>query len=249
MSPKSFSAQLLILIVVLADVGLVIWGWHRYQAGKTGYDGAGLDLENEPEITRRRSPGGLNTSHRFPAKNDTALRTKKSAQNRSRPSKTKRTRRKAARRRTSAANQKKISKAVQFFKELKNKPKYKNSKAINAWKRDILSYPDLRALNTEYQQNRDPIAFIVNMTRSPNFTKMARKYLHRPDVKDFVKEMVTSPEVLASMKAVMADVDISSAIKNIRLFGNRDPKSRLNLRDNPSFKKYLEDDDAPPAEN
>ena len=91
------------------------------------------------------------------------------------------------------------------------------------------------------------------MVRSPNFKKMARKYLDRGDIQDFVKQMAMSPTVLSSDGPFMQDDHISSAVRNLGLGGAGGAGGpgrsggRRRLRDNPALKRYLDGPGAPPV--
>lgn len=57
---------------------------------------------------------------------------------------------------------------------------------IRQYGKDWMSYPDLKKLNDEYMQNKDPIKFMKGLVKSQNFSKMVGKYATRPETREFI---------------------------------------------------------------
>ncbi len=109
-----------------------------------------------------------------------------------------------------------MRRATLFFFDLKNQPRFKNSAAIQNWKRDFLSHPDLKAVNDRYRKDGDAIRFMVDMTQSPNFQGMVKEYLGRPDARAFIRDMTAAKEVQDSADSFLEDVNIGAAVERIR---------------------------------
>lgn len=70
---------------------------------------------------------------------------------------------------------------------------------VRQYGKDWMSYPDLRKLNDDYQRNHDPIAFMVGLSKAPNFGTMMKKYAGRPEMRDVVVQgMKQAPGELTS---------------------------------------------------
>lgn len=218
---KSLAGPILLVIVLLVDIGLIVWAYHRFgrkpEAPVPAEDFSLTQAPVEPVPapgaaplpTDRLPPPG---SMAFIVKDErlTAgyreIRSKKTGKSKKRST-----------RRSSKKKRKKVSKAVRYFFKLKRHPRFKKSKVIREWKRDFLSYKDLRRINRRFRKDGDALRFVSSMVRSPNFRKMAKKYIQRPDVQAFVKKMASSRSVLSSAATFMEDPKVEDAMKDFDL--------------------------------
>ncbi|TPW19572.1 MAG: hypothetical protein FD126_2555 [Elusimicrobia bacterium] len=258
---KSGFGPALIIGILLLDVGLLIWGWHLYQKRQENLDDAGLNFSRAPEPSAEPTapvvaakPEPLSGIDRY---------VKKEALPESRPGAApgaakaapaaggKPTLTASAAAPTTPDMKKKMDRAVDAFFDLKRQPRFKNSKVIQAWKKDFLSYPDLKKVNDEYRKDKDPLKFMMSMVRSPNFTKMAAEYLVKQDMRDFIKEMTGSKAVKESASTFMTDESVATAAKAFGLLGGAPMKdSSLQMQQmkaNPSLKAFASGDEPPPA--
>jgi hypothetical protein len=75
--------------------------------------------------------------------------------------------------------------------------------SLRRYGKDWMSYPDLRKLNDDYMRDRDPMAFMEGLARSPNFGKMVAKYASDAGVRAFVADGIKqAPPELAATAAV-----------------------------------------------
>ncbi|MBI3299417.1 MAG: hypothetical protein HYZ75_14715 [Elusimicrobia bacterium] len=246
---KSSFGPGLVLVILLVDVGLLIWGWHLYQRRQERLDDAGLNFNRAPEADvvkdyvpdEPEAPSGID---RYVKKEslggDPAPRTAPPAAGTADPKSG------PAAPPALPTTLTVTEKAVSYYYQLKRNPRFKNSRAIQGWKKDFLSYPDLKALNDGWKKNRDPIRFLVGMVKSPNFRTMTGKYLSHPDLQAFVKEMAGSPSVIASAPAFLADKNIKGAVGGLNLGAAagpmKDSASALGAaKSNPALKGILED--------
>ncbi len=257
---KSPLGPALILVILLVDVGIIIMAWHFYQRRQERLDDAGLNFARAPEpdaapagakpppptkedglssidrYVKKESlqPGRLGPPAAAPPPNAAAKAGLTPA--------------------ASAQGMLKMDGAVNYFFQLKNSERFKNSKVVQAWKRDFLSYPDLKKLNDDWRKNHDPLSFMVGMVKSPNFQTMAGKYLGTPDMQAFVKNMATAPAVINSAGTFMADDSIKGAVGTLKLGPGgaaapamKDSSAQMGrLKANPALKGVLENGNAPP---
>lgn len=90
--------------------------------------------------------------------------------------------------------------------------------SIAQYGRDWMSYPDLKKLNDDYAQNRDPVAFLRGVAGSKNFGKLMAKYARDPALQSFVKEAVAKApgEVTSSaMSLLKEDAVIKKVVVNV----------------------------------
>lgn len=250
----------LILGILLLDVGLIIWGWHLYQKRQENLDDAGLSLSRAPDLTpapdgpvaaapredplsgidryvkQEALPAPLKTPSAPPPKGPAAP---------GRPDLA-----------PSAAGatpemKRTMDKAVDAFFDLKNQPRFKNSKTVSAWKKEFLGHADLRALNDQWRKEHDPLKFMMGMVRSPNFQKMAAAYLVKPDMRDFVSAMAGSKAVKDSAGTFMTDESVATAAKAFGLLGPapmKDSALQMNqMKSNPALKAFASGDEPPPV--
>lgn len=225
-SEKSAFGPALILGILLIDVGLLIWGWHLYQRRQERLDDAGLNFARAPEADAEKTfvrvtpeaPSGID---RYVKKESLAVVRTPGVPTTASPADAGRPAQRAplppSPAPQTADSKLTSSKAVNYFFDLKNQPRFKNSKAIQAWKQDFLSHPDLKALNDGWRKDHDPLKFLVGMVKSPNFRAMAEKHLAHQDMQDFVKQMASAPAVLASAGNFMSDDSIKGAVTGLKL--------------------------------
>lgn len=271
--PKSPLGPMLLIVILLLDVGLLVWGWYIYQSRKPQYSGAGLDFSRPPTPSETPAPRALPTQA-DPSK-DWDI-TKNIVQDEegfdpspsaSVPGTPGAAGRPSAPRPAGAPGsipspsgqcrpqtREKVSRAASVFFALKKDPRFRDSKVIREWKRDFLTYPDLRAVNDQYRKDKDPIRFLVGMFRSPNFVAMVKKYAATPDAQDFLKAMASSEVVVGSAKDFFKDYNMEAAVRHLPIPGAdklgapaQAPAPGPGIRDNPALKKYLERQDGAPA--
>ncbi len=70
---------------------------------------------------------------------------------------------------------------------------------IRQYGKDWMSHPDLRALTDNYWRTRDPIAFIMGLSKAPSLGAMVKQYAGSPEILKFVTEgMKEAPSDLTS---------------------------------------------------
>jgi hypothetical protein len=254
---KNVAGQMLLLIIILVDVGLIILGWYIYQQRQARYDATGIDISKipdprleipipvapvkkgpksfEPFIIKDKGGPGLAVGAPLPA----GHRPGGSPSGKG-----------------SSDTAKQVSRAVKFYYALKKDPRFKGNTAIQEWKTEFLSYPDLKAVNDRYAKDGDPVRFMVGMLRSPNFKSMVAKYFAREEIQSFVGAMTSSPDVMNSAPAFMKEPEVESAAKSLRLApqqGSAAPPAKGStqaierMRENPELKKLLEVGESPGA--
>ena len=144
----------------------------------------------------------------------------------------------------------KMDKAVDAFFSLKNSARFKNSKVVQAWKRDFLSHPDLKAVNDEWRKDHDPLKFMMSMVRAPSFSKMAAQYLVKKDMRDFISQMAGTKEVKDSASTFMTDESVKTAVTAFGLVGSapKDSSQQMQqMKANPRLQGALSGDATPPV--
>lgn len=89
---------------------------------------------------------------------------------------------------------------------------------VRQYGKEWMSYPDLRKLNDDYQKNRDPIAFLVGLSKAPNFGTMMKKYAGAPEMRDVVVQgMKQAPGELTSsaMDVMQNDHVLKDLVANV----------------------------------
>lgn len=253
---KNVAGQMLLLIVILADVGLIIFGWYIYQQRQAKYDATGIDISKVPdsgpvvpvpvEPTKKgpKSFEDLIIKDKGDPGPAVGVTSPAGARPEGRPSG-----------KDPSETGKKVARAVRFYYALKKDPRFKDNKAIQEWKADFLSYPDLRAVNERYAKDGNPVRFMVGMLRSPNFKGMITKYFARAEIQDFVGAMTSSPDVMSSAPIFMKEPEVESAAKSLGLApqGDAAPPAKdssqaiQRMQENPALKKLLEGGEAPGA--
>lgn len=248
---RSGLAPALIIAIILADVGLLIWGWHLYQKKQENLDDAGLNFSRAPEP----SAAPVVAAPSFPEEDPLAgidRYVKKEALPPPKPAGPAgaagaagapapgvRPAAPPAAAPSTPEMRRKMDRAVDSFFALKNSPRFKNSKVVQAWKKDFLSHPDLKALNDEWRREKDPLKFMMGMVRSPNFQKMAAEYLVKQDMRDFISTMAADKAVKDSASTFMTDESVATAAKAFGLMGPP-PKNSAELqklKEHPALKQ------------
>ena len=222
---SSLAGPLLLLVIVLADIGLVVWGWHlREQKKAADYGSSGLNFAAAPAppaarpAPRRETPAPLLAPASGPllsvVPEDAGPQAPKPATPKSDPL---------------------LKRAEETYYAVKNSPRFRNSKVIQEWKRDFLASPDLAAIEARYRKDRDARRFIRDMARSPHFKKMLGKYAPRPDLQAFLKEMAGKEAVSAAAGLFSEDGAVMGVFKNLRIPGvasphGAPPPRRLNIK-------------------
>lgn len=247
--PKSPVGPMILLIVLLVDVGLIIWGWHLYQRRQESLDASGLNFSKPPPPEKpaavaavpRALPSPPAGPERYVVQEPAGL------------SETAPSGGAAAARPTSPSSPEKnraIKAAVRAYYALKKDPRFSRSKAIQAWKQEFLSHPDLRAINARYQKDRDALRFMVDMTRSANFRAMLKKYALDADITAFIRSMASQSQVAASAPHFLADPGVSSAARELGLGAAEKSAAAMpdssealrKLKENPGLRKLLGDE-------
>ncbi len=236
--PQSIRGQIFLLVVILVDIGLLIWGWHIYQRRQEKLDDSGFNLSKAPEKEKNPfdyNPGSddvkdLEASMRLVIKESRNLPALGQGRGGAPPVQS--GERESSRRSdsppppihktssrsmndASAEERRKVKKAKSAFYDLKKDPKFKNSKAIKDWNKEFLSHKDLRKINAAYQKDRDAIKFMVKMVGSSNFRGMFGKYMLRADMRDFVQTMAKSAAVNAAADTFLADANMGAMAKHL----------------------------------
>lgn len=217
--PRGHKVEAVILLILLADVGIAVFAWHLYQSRKSSVDSSGLDLSKAPEISQplRLPPESLppepRSSMQYLIPDRRPVRGP--APSGQEPSQAGAGRGGGA----SGPQDAVVTKALRVYYGLKKSPRFRGSRAIAEWQKEFLSYPDLKAINDEYQKDRDPLRFLAHMARSPNFQGMALKYLSHPDLRQFLAAMAGSEEVGGAAGVFLKEPAILSSVKGLGLLG------------------------------
>jgi len=113
-----------------------------------------------------------------------------------------------------------VKKAEQVYFKNKNGGRYKKATGIKKWKNDFLSYPDLKKINDDYY-NKDgsAINFIRRTLGSPNFGRVVKKNINKPDVHSFLMSMMGSPSVTKASKTMTKEYGLGPALDRLRIPG------------------------------
>ena len=215
------SGPMLLLIIILADVGLVVIGWHIHEQRKAEYTLAGLNLAAPPNPRTYAPPapppppppaapavGSGPPASVIPGKAERQAPPVRS-EGASRP-----------------GPGSWMDKAEDAYYQLKKSQRFKNSKVISDWKREFLSHPDLAAIDARYRRDGDGARFLKGMVRSGNFRQMLGRYLAVPDMQAFIKELAAKPAVMAAGRTVLDDQAVMDTVKSIQIPG-LPPVSRM----------------------
>ncbi|HBL18407.1 MAG: hypothetical protein A2X36_14450 [Elusimicrobia bacterium GWA2_69_24] len=245
---KSLAGPILLLIVIMADVGFGIWGWNVYQEKRRQrreFSAVNVAKAPEQETTSpfaapqgprtQRGPDGL--GYLIKEEGGAALPAAPGPDTRVTPEERER-----------------IQTSVRAYYRIKGDPRFASSRAIRDWTRDFLTYPDLRAIHERYQKDRNPIRFLADMTASPHFLRLRRKYLNAPDLQAFIGLLAAAPDVTAGSDTIIAKANLGAAIRDLAAFdaasgtaagSRRGPSEMGKLRQHPKFGKWIEDSEAP----
>lgn len=217
------------LVLVFASLGLVLYSWMLRPKQEQSYDSWGLSVSRLPDDGQRASAGASRARKKtvlevIPATlpgviPEGAARRGASAPAPARPAPA----RPAAAAQTPAPRQEapsaappdipgKRTPAENFYFSLLKSPRFSKSPAILAWKREFLTYPDLRLINHLYHVEGDPFKFIGRVAKSQNFQRMVGKYMGLPDIQSFLSTMSSSPSVAASAGACLSDKDVAATL-------------------------------------
>lgn len=89
---------------------------------------------------------------------------------------------------------------------------------IRQYGKDWMSHPDLKALTDNYWKTRDPVAFIMGLTKAPSVGLMVKQYAGSPEILKFVTEgMKEAPADLTSsaMDVLANDTVVKNLIANV----------------------------------
>jgi len=270
--PKSAAGQIFLLAVIFADIGLMIWGWHLYQKKQQEkLDASGFDLAQTPYAGRKPFAAmpdpvkvdDLEASMRLVIKESRDLPALGQGRGGAPPTQTgasegskthapppaARPPSNRSMRSASAEERRKVRKAKGFYYNLKNDPRFKNSKVLQDWKQEFLSHKDLRAINAAYQKDRDAIKFMVKMAGSDSFRGMFGKYMLKQEMRDFVQEMAGSAVVAAAADTFLADSNMGALAKHLGFAKDRmegknpdenGPSALKGLRENEDYRNALD---------
>ncbi|PIP83686.1 MAG: hypothetical protein CO113_03150 [Elusimicrobia bacterium CG_4_9_14_3_um_filter_62_55] len=113
-----------------------------------------------------------------------------------------------------------MKKAEDAFFRMKNSKRFKDSKSLNAVKRDFLADPALRGVNERYYtKHRNPVRFVVETVKSPAFGSVAKKHIAESDVAAFVHSMMSSSSVMRAAKAVTQEFSLKPYIDALPIPG------------------------------
>lgn len=205
---------MLILLFLLVDVGLIIWAWHLYQKKQEQYDSSGFAYQSAPVEIEALAAPEPKASVRSKDGVDYLIKEDRGQSRQDRRIESRRTQPVSA---AVAQRRRKVFKATSFYYDLKNSPRFKNSKLAREWKADFLSYPDLKAVNDAYQKDRDAVKFMVNMAKSPNFSELLKNHFSKPETKEFISKMTKSKAVQEAASVFKKDTNIDAMIRNLGL--------------------------------
>lgn len=110
-----------------------------------------------------------------------------------------------------------VVRALQVFGRLKGSPRYKRSPVLAAWTREFLSYPDLKAIDDRFNRDRDPVRYLADAVRSPNFHRLAARYLTSPDVAAFLGDLAADRRVALAGREHLKDPVAKAMLESLRL--------------------------------
>ncbi|MBI5244947.1 MAG: hypothetical protein HY922_14870 [Elusimicrobia bacterium] len=223
---SSIVGPMLLMVVILADIGLLVVGWHIRQQRKAEYSLSGLNLAAPPRPRTYVPP--VSSPAQAPAAPAAAPEPSPSGALSSVVLEKVDKNTAAARPEPSAKQGEKtwLKKAEDLYYQMKKSRRFKNSKALRNWKKEFLSHPDLAAIDARYQRDRDAGRYIKEMVRSPSFRGMLGKYLVSPDMQAFIKELAMKPAVMAAGPGVLEDKTVMDTVMALKIPG-LPPVSRL----------------------
>ncbi|MBI4386535.1 MAG: hypothetical protein HY551_04075 [Elusimicrobia bacterium] len=253
---NSSVGMIALLLIVLVDIALLAWFWYRRQNSQDNYGNTAMTLPVvqpvEPITPLFLPPGTEADSHPGPPGPAAPhARVVEGSRSVSAPPDVLRgqTAARVTLPRTSSA-----------FIHLQRQDKYRKSKALRAWRRDFLAYPDLAQINRKYWRDRDAGAFIVATLKSPNFASLFKRYATRSELRDFTREMISAPGVLAEAQPLLTNPSVMAAAKNFSIpglpplgnlmnlgqrFSTDEAQALREMEKDPRLRKYLEQQKKP----
>ena len=137
---------------------------------------------------------------------------------------------------------------------------------IRQYGKDWMSYPDLKKLNDDYARDKDPIAFMMGLSRAPNFGVLLKKYAGAPEMREAVMQgMKQAPPELSSsaIGVLQTDQVVKDLIVNVAngmglppsitavINGGGDPakldqsKVMADVMNNPEMRKAMQNQQTP----
>ena len=209
------------LVVGGSAVGVIGWYMVTNRAGPT-IDASGFDLSTAPQSSRRAAPiasarpSGQPGSSLDMLHGDAGVRIGDSNPSSSQA---------AA---PAAKETDKKDQAHADFKEQAHKYEAdvrnfamkmtKKYPVIRQYGKDWMSHPDLKKLNDDYARNKDPLAFIMGLTKAPSLGAMVKKYAGAPEILQFVTQgLKEAPADLtgSAMDVLANDKVAKSLVANI----------------------------------
>lgn len=203
-----------VLLFILADIGIGLWLWNRYQASRRSYSAAGLNLRYLPEQNPPAAPARPPTEHE---RQSLAFREKSGLQ--MIPQETYLKLDRAGTKTAGPAVYKKLWKGARAFKKMAMSSRYRQTKALGEWASDFRTYPDLAAMMARFRKDKDIHLFLASVVRSPNFSKMIRRYGSSPDVQNFYKDALKNKDIAEAAQAFFEDKNIFHSVKAMKLPG------------------------------
>lgn len=189
-SPRTGRTAAIAVAVLIAGSGAGVVGWYL-RANREGppLDASGFDLGAEPAARRpfpasAAAPGPAPASSLGMIKADAGIRVAGPG---------------AAAPAGAAAGQRRPSARLSFIEAARRheaavrrfgERMTAKHPAIQQYGQDWMSYPDLRKLNNDYWRDRDPVRFLIGLSKSRNFGKLVVKYARSPAIREFIVEGV-----------------------------------------------------------
>lgn len=204
----------LVLLFILADIGIGLWLWDRYQTSQKTYSNSGLNVRYLPEQVNAPTPQRAIDEGRetlaFRDKSGLSMIPQETYLKLDRAGQVK-----VADRRV----YKSLWKGARAFVKMAGQSRYRHTKAINEWSSDFRTYPDLAGMAVRFQQDKDIHLFLSSVVRSQNFAKMIRRYGSSPDVQNFYKDALKNREIAEAAQAFFEDKNIFHSVQAMKLPG------------------------------
>lgn len=205
-------------LFLLANVGLVVWIWRISKGKEAHYDSSGFVMASAPraslpavgytaasrptrvmegpernlikdpdlKLGGRRPETGLRRATSARAEEDRSIAVRPETRRR-------------------------VEKAARVYFRLKKSPQFKNSPTIRAWKKDFLSFADLRSIDEQFNRDHDAVRFLVGVGRSPNFPLLLQKHLAAADIQTFMREIRMRPELVGASQELLKEFNLGTA--------------------------------------
>ena len=216
-----FGAIFVILVIAGSAVGVLTWhlGANR---GAGSVDTTGFDLDTAPDSVRApaaasRRPDAAPRSSLGSFKSDAGIRVAdgNASARRSGPSPAAEAQlQKQESRESLAKAARKHESAVRRFAQ-RMTARYP---VVRQYGKDWMGHPDLKKLNDDYMRDKDPVKFLLGLSRSENFGKMMTKYAGAPEIREFALGAVKqSPLELktAAMDVLGSDRVVKDLVMNV----------------------------------